>query len=135
MIGRIENDEEWSNSFDLLALYSDGYRKRKIVELKEIPITYYKYIINNKIVGIIGFKKYDKEIIHLTVHPEYRNQHIALNLINFVLDNLSDKAYLAVRTNNITMNNLITKHFKYEIVNIKHNILNEELYYYQISKK
>jgi len=116
-------------------LYSDGYRKRKIIELKEIPITYYKYIINNKIVGIIGFKKYDKEIIHLTVHPEYRNQHIALNLINFVLDNLSNIAYLAVRTNNITMNNLITKHFKYEIINIKHNVLNEELYYYQISKK
>jgi ribosomal protein S18 acetylase RimI-like enzyme len=133
MINRINNINEWENTFDLLALYSDGYRKKRISNLMNSNIRYYKYTINDKIVGVIGYIKSSNNIVHITVHPDYRNKHIAISMINSILDEFI-YAYLSVRKNNSIMNNLITKHYKYQILTTTRNSFNEELYYYLIKK-
>lgn len=80
---------------------------------------------NNKIIALLHIEVlYENiDIINIVVDPEYRNQHIASLLLDYMINNLNNNIEtitLEVSTDNIAALNLYKK-FNFEIINERKN--------------
>lgn len=85
----------------------------------------YVYEKNNKIIAFLHIEVlYENiDIINIVVDPEYRNQHIASLLLDYMINNLNNNIEtitLEVSTDNIAALNLYKK-FNFEIINERKN--------------
>lgn len=122
---RLANKDDSEAIAILISSYSDNIQSANYIKKEILESTYSKYYVyedNDKVIAVLNINIMNNyvEVIDLVVLEDYRNKHVALSLMNEVLNNINFDTTLEVRKSNIPAIKLYEK-LDFKTISVRKN--------------